>query len=159
MIHSFAHVMTLLAVTVHAVFGCCWHHGHASECCGGAGTGTATVLAGPGCDHDHDDEPDSLAHDCHRHAHPCSEHGDGSDEPREHEHHDHEPCEESSCSYSLTVAPKIELVGPLVGWLTDPDSRPFSLLAATVPGGSGTRTVGLSRGAPGICAHLQVWLL
>ncbi|QDU38579.1 hypothetical protein Mal4_29080 [Maioricimonas rarisocia] len=151
-------MLTLLAVTAHAVFGCSWHHVHACECGEEVTPGVMCAITAP--DHHHDHEPDGLAHGCYRHSHSTpvdTSSGDGAGD--EHQHHEHEPCEEHSCDVSLTVAAKVKFSGLLIARLPGDVHEPLALhrgvaLRATEPG-----AIGLLRGAPGLCARLQVWLL
>ncbi|WP_166820049.1 hypothetical protein [Thalassoroseus pseudoceratinae] len=102
MLHGLVSILTLLAMLLHAAFGCCWHHTHA-----GCQTEGMKCVA--------DQE---SANDAHEH-HVCSNsrdkgHGQhseteesgravGASSVTSHEqddrHHEHGGCDEDSCKY------------------------------------------------------------
>jgi hypothetical protein len=107
MISTALHVLTLLAMTAHAVLGCCWHHAHcqdrlATTAAEHAGSGHEVAAASPCC--------------CgHHHATPAEQPATEADpKPAGHGHmpgdscpQEHGGCDEGTCQYVASSSPKI----------------------------------------------------
>jgi len=124
------HVVTIVAMAVHALGGCCVHHAHAESLSPDA---SATIET----------------------ACPCEYHGhSGQDEPAENPG-DHGGCDEGPCTFLRPDAPTANelLTGlgglpPISSWLTSP--RPSRLAAASIV---------LDRAGPLIPRHLLLQVL
>lgn len=94
--NALAASVTTAIVLVHALVGCCWHHGHIH----GTGDSAAQVHAECHPEHDH-------------HAH----HDGDSEQPAPH-------CDEVSCSFvtAKEIAPPALLIAPLDAQTLEPAS-------------------------------------
>lgn len=83
----------ILQVLAHSIFGCCWHHDHAtgSTACSHRAVATAPAETGKCRHHDHSD---------HRHA---SEALPNAQAPAEPQPHRQPPCDEESCLFVHSV--------------------------------------------------------
>ena len=106
-------LVTLAAFLVHAVWGCCAHHTHASEVPFNVVSDHVKTAASV----DHADGHSHCSHGATR------EHQSVADEqPCENHEHPHQDCDEGSCSFAVsskvklptpTVAATIEIVAPV----------------------------------------------
>lgn len=107
MFHGFVSTLTLLAMLLHAAFGCCWHHTHAA--CHAEGTQCAAVQTSANDTHEH--------HACsHSHGTGHSHHSESEDSGRaagasSSTHEDHQPehggCDEDICKYVASSVFKV----------------------------------------------------
>lgn len=133
-------VLTGSAVVLHALMGCCWHHGHGAH-------GGSAVVRGVSCP--------SL----HQHLQSeCSHHGlvDGCTGHEGEDGRGHAPCEGSRCVYTLSAAvPPPHLVCEVGTLPAAGDASPtFSALMSV------SRTDDVQKSSPRErCALLRVWLI
>ncbi|WP_171185919.1 hypothetical protein [Alienimonas chondri] len=106
-------LVTLAAVLMHAVLGCCMHHAHAGDpCCGAEPTAAPCHAA-----HEHGDE----AHD-HGHSHDGAGHdppdaaGHQHDDPSQGDPHQHKGCGESECSWLTAPGAACPVLAPVGFW-------------------------------------------
>lgn len=124
--HRSLHVVTMFAVLVHTVLGCCVHHAH-----GAMADGHVTGVP-------HHDEAACSAHDDHEHSLTCAADDHGRD---------HDPCRERHCDFirpgvsqsqkviAAFVLPLIEMVLPGAE-VSEPeaiDGAPSELIALSLP--------------------------
>ncbi len=80
-VHRFSTVITAIALLLHALLGCCWHHGHAHAM---------------GCDHQHGAALAESA--CHEHSHEHDDAEDSQSQPQP-DGGCPESCDEGSCVF------------------------------------------------------------
>src|SRR5579864_7279710 len=66
---ALANLMSV-ALLVHALLGCCWHHGHGCDVCGEHATSLAQSISCGRC-HDDDESADGHLPASHSHDRPC----------------------------------------------------------------------------------------
>jgi hypothetical protein len=149
-VRSTTYLVTLAAFLVHAVWGCCAHHAHASE-----------VVLTNGADHSHTaasvNHADGHSHCSHETTH--DEHQNLADkEPCENHDHPYQDCDEGSCSFANSS--KVHLSVPSVTAMVEavpPVNTSLSFLQSatqTAPGyPRGARSTDRAR------QLLQTWLL
>ena len=102
--------VTLAAVSLHVLLGCCWHHGHQCE------TGVMTAEAsGDSC--------------------PCHDHHTNSSDNESHDdHHNHNSdcCDGAACNFYSPNDDSTELSLTLSFWLPVTDSNSSASLLASV---------------------------
>ncbi len=141
--------LALAAFLVHAVWGCCAHHLHASEV-------PLTNSAGhshPVASVDHADGKSCCSHaTTQMHQSPADE------EPSENHEHPHQDCDEGNCSFAVsskvklpasTVVATIEMVAPVKSSLSNLQTDTQATLDYPLGAGSAGRARQL----------LQSWLL
>ncbi len=143
LMNSVSSILTLVAVLVHSVLGCCWHHEHA-------------------CDFGHDHElavavhsHDSEDHDHHRH------HQDGDDEPApEDDHSGHDGCEDGSCN--VVFGPRVDVKAQLDATMYLPVLSTATFLVIAIQshhGGVPCESPPWRCGSVPLYAMTQVWLV
>ena len=130
--------VTLAAVSLHVLLGCCWHHGH--QCETGAMTAEASADSCPY--HDHSHSSDGESHDGHH-------------------NHDSDCCDGTSCNFYSPNDFGTELSLTLSFWLPAPDSDNFANLLALVQKTSGADVCidQSSAATEPLHALKQVWLI
>lgn len=151
MLHTSVTVLTLVSTLLHAVLGCCAHHGHVHAAEAVSKPAVAAVRHSC-CSHC----KSRVAKDAQKHSQQPSGRSD------EHDGHDHSSCDEPSCQ--LLTTPKVQI--PASDWLVSQDRLPAdSVFAADLARltASGPRNLDLpdSGRPPGISARemTHVWLL
>lgn len=101
--------VTLAAVSLHVLLGCCWHHGH--QCETGVVAANASVETCPYHDHSHSSDDDS-----------------------QHKHHDHsgDCCDGAACTFYAPDDSDSALSVILSFWLPIADSNNFASVLASV---------------------------
>ena len=102
--------VTLAAVSLHVLLGCCWHHDHQCE------TGVMTA--------------DASVESCPCHDHPSNSSNDESHDG--HHNHDGDCCVGTSCNFYSPNDVSSELSLALSLWLPAADSKSFASLLASV---------------------------
>ncbi len=91
MFHSIITILTMSAVTLHALLGCCAHHSHACDEQQHEVAVVETAVHDEHCHHQHDDQvpaDDSAANHCGHQRHSDHQHPDGDGQ-----------CSEPDCSF------------------------------------------------------------
>ncbi len=140
-------LVALIAFSIHAVGGCCVHHGHASH-----------DLSGHRPNHRHVSLPEGL--DCshtmaHNHAAPDHLHPSG-DVPCENHEHPHPCCDEESCIFAVSSKVKLPAIAVTFGTVAAVDSSLLlgqAAVQAAIDAPAGAGATDLSR------PRLQTWLL
>lgn len=152
MFSQVATASTLLAMLVHSVLGCCWHHDHASH----RDIVSCAVSGHP----EGDDEIVSPIRKCcgHKHASDAAPAHQGSDENSPCDHSDG-GCVEAHCVYTASNEAKLPSDLVQFAMLVTPLQATATLCPPSVAVLSAIENGPLPRAAAAVCAQLQVWLI
>jgi hypothetical protein len=151
MAYAALQVLTLLTMTAHAVFGCCWHHAHGEdrpivETAARASSGRRAAADGHCC--------------CGHHHAPAAPVTGGDPMPGDSCPHDGGGCDEGTCQYVASSSPKIS--GATAHSVEPAASRPVSAKSVTLAFDR-VRFSGHAppdpRGGHGVRTLTQVWIL
>lgn len=152
MFHTIASLLTMTAVALHALLGCCTHH--TSECSGRHGLGETQVAI---------DVDDHCVHG-HGHAHvsPDATDNDCSNHHNGHQHGEGDSCDEPDCSFVLGPdGYDITLILCMLNSLSVIDGSTITLVEGgeLASSGEGNRPPDIDSHCEPLREVTQVWLL